>query len=211
MARPAHASSEDTYDAILDVALAIVRESGPDACSLREVARRADVSTGTIQYYFENRAGLLEACLDHLYAWVTREVLAELELIAASGDVLSSLERITRKALRFTRENQELVRMRYMTTTERGALPDQRLVRQLLPLLDKVGGQLAPDAPVKVRLRLAAHTLELAVSRYALHTDEECLQITGLGELPAALRAVEDHLVAHAKTLFLGALAPQAG
>ena len=80
MARPAHASSEDTYDAILDVALAIVRESGPDACSLREVARRADVSTGTIQYYFENRAGLLEACLDHLYVWVAREVLAELRV-----------------------------------------------------------------------------------------------------------------------------------
>lgn len=208
MSRPVHASSEVTYDAILDVALAIVRESGPDACSLREVARRAEVSTGTIQYYFENRAGLLEACLDHLYTWVTREVLTELEVIAASGDILTSLERITRKAFRFTRENQELVRMRYMTTMERGSLPDQRLVRQLLPLLDKVGGQLAPDAPFKVRLRLAAHTLELGVSRYALHTDAECLQITGLEDLTAALRAVEDHLVAHAKGLFLGALAP---
>lgn len=206
MSRPTDANSEATYDAILAVALDILREEGPEACSLRSVARRAEVSTGTIQYYFENRAGLLEACLDHLYVWVAREVLAELECIGRTGDVLASLERITRKAFAYTRQNQELVRMRYVTTMERGSLPNQRLVRQLLPLLDKVGGQLAANPAMQARVRLAAHTLELAVSRYALHTDEECLRITGMTELPDALHAIEDHLVAHGKALFLGAI-----
>ncbi|MCA9535288.1 MAG: hypothetical protein KC593_16460, partial [Myxococcales bacterium] len=64
----------------------------------------------------------------------------------------------------------------------------------------------AANPAMQARVRLAAHTLELAVSRYALHTDEECLRITGMTELPDALHAIEDHLVAHGKALFLGAI-----
>jgi AcrR family transcriptional regulator len=50
--------------AILDAALALVAAKGADAVRLRDVAREAGVSVGSLQYYFESRDQLIQEAFD---------------------------------------------------------------------------------------------------------------------------------------------------
>lgn len=55
------AASADVRRAVLDGALEIIATQGPDALSMREVARRAGVSHQAPYHYFGDRAGILAA------------------------------------------------------------------------------------------------------------------------------------------------------
>jgi AcrR family transcriptional regulator len=50
--------------AVLDAALAILREKGVGKLTTREVAERAGVSEGTVFYHFTDRVGLLTAVIE---------------------------------------------------------------------------------------------------------------------------------------------------
>ncbi len=54
----------DLRRALMDSALALVREGGPGALSLREAARRAGVSVAAPYHHFASREALLEALCD---------------------------------------------------------------------------------------------------------------------------------------------------
>jgi AcrR family transcriptional regulator len=58
----------DQRRALLDAARAVLREQGPDACSLREVARRAGVSHAAPYHHFPSREALLGALADEAFA-----------------------------------------------------------------------------------------------------------------------------------------------
>lgn len=65
------AKAERTRAAILESALSLFRERGFDATTMREVARRAGVSSGNAYYYFASKDHLVqgfyaESHLDHL-------------------------------------------------------------------------------------------------------------------------------------------------
>ena len=57
--RPYHHG--DLRRALLDAAVEVIEESGPTALSLRDLARRADVSHAAPQHHFGDKAGLLTA------------------------------------------------------------------------------------------------------------------------------------------------------
>ena len=72
MARPVDADSAHTYDSIVRAALDVLNDVGlPEKLSMRKVASAAEVSPGTIQYYFGSKTDLLEACLDGYYQRLT--------------------------------------------------------------------------------------------------------------------------------------------
>lgn len=52
-------------EAILDAALAVLREQGIAKLTSREVAARAGVSDASVYYHFRDRAGLLAAMFEH--------------------------------------------------------------------------------------------------------------------------------------------------
>lgn len=52
-------------EAILEAALALLRERGASRLTTREVAARAGVSEGSVFYHFTDRTGLLTAVLEH--------------------------------------------------------------------------------------------------------------------------------------------------
>lgn len=69
-----------TRERVLQAALALIVDVGPDATTLQAVAERADVAPGTIYYHFASRDQLLAAAYDMLRLdwearaeWVTDE------------------------------------------------------------------------------------------------------------------------------------------
>lgn len=57
MSRP---SNPDLVARLLRIAATLIEERGSGSVTLAEVARRADITSTTVHYYFRSRAGLLE-------------------------------------------------------------------------------------------------------------------------------------------------------
>ena len=76
--RPKLSESEraQVRERLLDAATELAVEQGFDACGLREIAARADVSPGMIAYYFGDRAGLYRAMFQRIFDQVTEQARA---------------------------------------------------------------------------------------------------------------------------------------
>ena len=209
MARPPDADSAETYDRIVEVTQTLIAEHGASAVSLRRVAKESGQSLGAITYYFESRSGLLEASLDASYEWFRTEVRETIARITAGGNLQEEIERFVRRLFTTARTHQIVLRTRNLITMSEGALPTNRVVGELTPQLEKVAralGGLGGDPRRDALLRLAAHSLELTVVRYALHTDDELLSITNIADLDGALEVVQQHLVRLSLDVFRAAL-----
>ena len=68
--------------AMIDAALAAIRETGPAAISLRELARRVGVTHGAAAHHFGDKSGLMTAIAIEGYRLMTEELGAA----AADGD-----------------------------------------------------------------------------------------------------------------------------
>jgi AcrR family transcriptional regulator len=80
---------------LIDAATEIAVEKGFDATGIREIATRAQVSSGMISYYFGDRQGLYEAMFQRAFDRVGAEVRARMEDPERSGnDPLDELVRI---------------------------------------------------------------------------------------------------------------------
>lgn len=71
----------DLRRALLDAARAVLREQGPEGCSLREVARRAGVTHAAPYHHFPSREALLGALAAEAYAELDR-AMAEAQAAA---------------------------------------------------------------------------------------------------------------------------------
>lgn len=210
MSRPRNADSAETYDRILNAALQIVRETGVTKLSMRAVAAGAGVSVGTVTYYFDDRDSLLEACLENAYRWIDQALSEALGTIAgAGGDMGDAIERVARQLFRHARANRELLRLRISTTMGQGALPKSRLDGELMPALGSVVAVLAPNASESVQrsLRMTAHTVEVVISRWAVHDQAELIAITGASNAQMAEGCAEDHVARLARRVLLELLA----
>jgi AcrR family transcriptional regulator len=63
---PQRAASEETRRHILDTALALFRERGFDETTIRDIARRADLSLGAAYYYFNSKEAIVGAYYDFI-------------------------------------------------------------------------------------------------------------------------------------------------
>jgi AcrR family transcriptional regulator len=80
----------DVRRAVLDGALDIIATDGPEAVSMREVARRAGVSHQAPYHYFGDRAGIFAAISEEGFQRFTDEFQKALEL---PGDVAANCMR----------------------------------------------------------------------------------------------------------------------
>jgi TetR/AcrR family transcriptional regulator len=78
-------SNREVADRLLDAATELAVEQGFEACGLREIAARADVSSGMIAYYFGDRQGLYEAMFQRAIDRVGAKVMALLESPSREG------------------------------------------------------------------------------------------------------------------------------
>jgi AcrR family transcriptional regulator len=101
LGRPVGANSEQTRQRIIGAAMRCVAEVGYSQASIREIARAADMTSGSLYHYFPNKAELLKATGEE----IERIVLPRLRDAAArSDDVSSRLDAVLDESKRLMRD-----------------------------------------------------------------------------------------------------------
>jgi AcrR family transcriptional regulator len=194
MARPSGVDAEQTRQRLLDVAIELFAAQG-DATSLRDVARAAELSVGTVQHHFTNKAGLKEAVIE-----ATFDELAPLQAalmgaaVQTPRDPASVLERVVIAGFTFIREHLTAARLMMRDALDAGVGHVRSRHEFMGPLLDNGSVVVAGMADIPVeRARFALLTLNHLIIRFALASDDELVRWMGIergdGPFPAAARA----------------------
>ncbi len=198
MARPTDADSAETHERILAAARDEVRSTIPrNGISMRKVAERAGVSLGTLQYYFETKAGLLEACLD---AYHRRLQVLGGELIAHAArqppdQIREFIEHAMRQSFRFVRAEKALIELRLLTNALQGELHPRRQHLFMKQVMSTGAKALAPKVGLdEIELRLTVQSLISMLLRMALLSPGERESLTGQKGADAEA-IVEAHVV----------------
>lgn len=77
---------EKKRKAILDAAEKIIAEKGPHVMNMDEIARKADVATGTIYLYFKNKTSLCAAVNASLHKEVNAEIRKSMALYQTGSE-----------------------------------------------------------------------------------------------------------------------------
>lgn len=183
MARPVGANPEQTKQNVLEAAVQLFSDRG-ETTSLRDVAKAAGVTVGTVQHYFGNKAGLQQAVEDAFY-----EELAPLqaELMAAAvqepRDPHSILERVVERTYTFIREHLTAVRLQQRQVLATGVVPRRGRDEFLGPLLDNgsvVVAGLTGTTPERARFALLS--MNHLVIRFGLTSDDELVRWMNVGQ-----------------------------
>ncbi len=155
MPRSKDAAPEDTIERIRAAAAEALAEASPrDAISIRDVAKRANISTGTLTYYFPNKELLIE---DIITGHIQRLERALTEL-ALGSQRIPGHEHFLR----------EMVRTMYRFTQR------ERVFLELRSILE------AKKTELGMRLRNSAHThIETAAKVLESRVDLELQELTG--------------------------------
>ena len=89
---------------IVQVAIEMVEEAGPEPLSLRAIARRLNVAANALYNYFPDRADLNQA----VALAGSRKMLVALKRAVGSASGREALDRFSRGFLRFTRRHPQL-------------------------------------------------------------------------------------------------------
>ena len=101
LGRPVGASGEQTRQRILAAAMRCVAEVGYSQASIREIARAAGMTSGSLYHYFPNKSELLKATGEEIEAIA----LPRLQAAAAkSGDIVDRLDAVLDESKRMRRE-----------------------------------------------------------------------------------------------------------
>ena len=112
----------DLRRALVEAAMAALREGGAESIGLRDVARRAGVSAAAPYRHFENRAALLAAVATEGFEAFRREQEAARDGLA-TGDQLAAM---ALAYVRFALANPQLFRLMFSSGLEMGRHPRLR-------------------------------------------------------------------------------------
>jgi AcrR family transcriptional regulator len=197
-------TSSDTPERILRAALEAFSENGFDGATTRDIAARAGVPLGLLQYHFGGKPKLWRAAVDRAFA-VLRSGLDDVLADPGPADDRERLGLLIRAHVQFVARNPEFVRlmhdegkrggprMRWMV--DRHVKP---LYAALVPLIQRaqqVGLLPADVAPVHFVYILAGS------AGVIFHQAKECKRLSGID--PSHPEAVAAHARA-VEHLFLG-------
>ncbi|MCA9630429.1 MAG: TetR/AcrR family transcriptional regulator [Myxococcales bacterium] len=186
--RPKNADPAATQQAILNAALSIVSESGPSALSLRGVARKANLSTGTVSYYFSSLDALCEACLDGHYDRMREIALKHMQRLPESTPAAVA-EMATRELYRFAILERPILLLQLSRLAEHGGHTDQRRDNHHRNMMRSVAGVVGTSTWLKIQ------SLVFAAVRYVCLSPEDLILFTGASSLEQAHDRIEQHLV----------------
>ena len=201
MARPKDADSERTFNTIVDAALELLAECAAPAPSLRKVAKKANVSLATIQYYFGSKEELLEACLDGYYGRLTAAG-GELMALAEQGATGRALiEQAVGALYDFHYRERAMMALRVATNAQRGELHPRRQVEFMAGLAVQAARAMQPHVEVELMdARFSVQAVATMIVRFVLMSDSELTHLTGL-EGEASRAAARDYVVRAARRL----------
>jgi AcrR family transcriptional regulator len=203
MGRPRATDPAETKQRILDAAQEIVLTYGERGLTIRDVARAAGVSVSVVHHHFESREGLLDACIEIAYSEF-RGIAGALAGSIGEEPPAALIERAVREGFRFARNRRAHLRILHALVSEHGGLDLARDRSLQLPMLDLMEKWLGPSLGVSpAELRLRVKSIVMLTTRYACSRDVELMRCAGCADVESAERAVEDHLVALARTTLL--------
>ena len=88
---------------LIEATIGAIAELGFNATTIAEIARRADVSTGLVSFYFGDKDGLLEATLRHLARELSRTAAARMRDATTPRDRIQAVIETTLGASQFER------------------------------------------------------------------------------------------------------------
>jgi AcrR family transcriptional regulator len=206
MARAAAAAEAgtDTRERILRAALEAFSESGFDGATTREIAARAGVPLGLLQYHFGGKPKLWRAAVDRAFVEL-RSGLDGMLADARPSDERERLRLLIRAHVGFVARNPEFVRLMHEEGKRRGPrmrwLVDRHvkpLYAALIPLIERAqAAGILPGgiAPVHFVYILAGSVGVL------FHQAEECRRVAGIDVSDPAVAGTHARAVEH---LFLG-------
>ncbi|MCX6055252.1 MAG: TetR/AcrR family transcriptional regulator [Chloroflexi bacterium] len=115
MSRPKKtpAQLEATREKILDIALSILQESGPEAVTSRAIAEVLGVAHMSLFTYFENHAAILRALREReLFKWQAQQ--QDFEQRATPNNIVRVVESVLRHYIDFAREKPNLYRLAWV-------------------------------------------------------------------------------------------------
>lgn len=207
--RPGSPPEEDTRERILAAALDAFSERGFDGATTRDIAARAGVNLGLLQYYFAGKENLWRAAVDRAFEEI-RERLGPVLDDPSVPDEDVRTRRLVRAWVRFVASRPEFVRLMHDEGKRDGPRMRWLVDRHVRPLYDSLAGLVA-RAQAQGRLPAhvdAVHFHYLLVGAVALifHQAEECKRLTGVD--PADPEVVERHADA-VEHLLLGPARPE--
>ena len=110
---------------ILDVALAIVQEEGPEAITSRAIAKRLSVSHMSLFTYFENQAAILTALRVRMFSgWLTQH--EKIEARASTEAIPSLIKELVDILVTYANENPGIYKMSWLTPEKANPLSKNR-------------------------------------------------------------------------------------
>ena len=209
-AAPAAAESPETRERILVAALQAFSEKGFDGATTREIAQRAGVNLGLIQYYFEGKENLWRAAVDRAFA----QIRAGLEAVLAdpsAGDEAERTRLLVRTWVRFVGRNPEFVRLMHDEGRRDGPRMRFLVDEHVRPLYEAIRA-LLERAQARGRLSreidpIHFHYILVGAVALIFHQSEECKRLTGVD--PSDPGVIERHAEA-VEHMVLGLLAEEA-
>ncbi len=166
LGRPVGASGEETRRRIIAAAMRTVAEKGYSRASIREIARAAQMTSGSLYHYFPNKAELLKATVKEI------EDTALPRLHAAGqrgGDVVARLEALLDESDQLMRDYPHLAAFERAIRAESAAYlrrtdPDREGFKALRDII----GEIVDDAVQQGTLAAASDRGGTADAIYAL-------------------------------------------
>ena len=105
---------EEKQKRILETATAEFAEYGFENTSIQQIAKKAEISVGSVYKYFENK--------EELFSMVVKESLSSLEELllhhsASDEDIIIKAESVLKELLKFSRKHPQLIKLYCAITT----------------------------------------------------------------------------------------------
>ncbi|KPG78319.1 TetR/AcrR family transcriptional regulator [Frigoribacterium sp. RIT-PI-h] len=128
---------------LLDEAVGVLRESGVDGLSLRDLARRAGVSHGAPRSHFVDRQALLDALAEAGFERLTTAVRRALD---SGGGRTERLHRVARAYVDFAVDDAALMELMFQVKATTTPESVHEAAATLFATLDGALGSTAPEA-----------------------------------------------------------------
>lgn len=126
---------EEKRKRILDTATTEFADYGFENTSIQQIAKKAEISVGSVYKYFENK--------EELFSMVVKEGLSSLEELllthsASNEDVIVKAEKVLKELLKFSKRHPQLIKLYCAVTTGNNTEFSQMLAQRVESISAKV-------------------------------------------------------------------------
>lgn len=144
--------SERSRRAVLDAALHLFAHRGYRGTSVRDIAERARISTGTVYHYFPDKEAVFRTLLDEFYAHTQTTAFPFTRAVSESKDFPANLEQLGFAARDSVRQCRDYIALMYVDMIEFGARHVDRFYSAEFARFDAVFEKLGGER-IQSRLR----------------------------------------------------------